>query len=98
MPLSLALDSWASEPDTRDGGKAIELTGTLTATSLSAGSEYAIYRFDSVDDAFAYSDDKKIHTFTATDDTFAFQDPKTFSSSSATYYRCVSTSVGGVTV
>jgi len=98
MPLSLALDKWGSEPDTRDGGNAIELAGTLTATGLTAGSEYAIYRFDGVNDAFAYSDDKKIHTFTAADDTFVFQDPKTFSSSSATYYRCVSTSVGGVTV
>jgi hypothetical protein len=98
MPLSLTVDQWASEPDTRDGRSPIDLTGTLTATGLTAGSEYAIYRFDGVDDAFAYSDDKKIHTFTATDDTFVFQDPKTFSSSSATYYRCVSTSVGGVTV
>lgn len=98
MPLSLTLDHWASEPNTRDGGEAIDLTGTLSAAGLTAGSEYAIYRWDSINDAFAYSDDKKIHTFTATDDTFVFQDPKTFSSSSATYYRCVSTSVGGVTV
>jgi hypothetical protein len=98
MPLSLTLDHWASEPSPRAGKEAIQLTGTLTATALTPGSEYTIYRWDSVDEAFVYSDDKKIHTFTATDDTFVFQDPNTFSSFSATYYRCVSTSVGRMVV
>jgi len=98
LPLSLTLDHFGSEPSPRNGQKAIQMTGTLTATELSTGSEYAIYRWENVDEAFVYTDDKKIHTFTATDDTFVFQDPNTFSSFSATYYRCVQTTGGRVVV
>lgn len=98
MPLSLTVDNFGGEPSPRSGGKAIQMTGTLTATGLTKGTEYAIYRFNSVDEAFVYSDDKKITTFTATDETFVFKDPTTFSSFSATYYRCVKASVESVVV
>jgi len=88
-PLSLSISPFASEPNTREGKKPIEITGTLTATELTTGSKYDIYRWDSAEDAFVYNDANKIETFTATKDTHTFEDPKKFMSSSATYYRCV---------
>lgn len=98
LPLSLSIDPSAQEPDTRTGSKPNQITGTVTATGLTSGSKYAIYRWNSVKDAFTYSDDHKISTFTATSDTHVFKDPSTFSSDSATYYRCVTASGDGVVV
>lgn len=98
LPLSLSIDPWKREPDTRTGASPTDITGTLTAAGLTAGSKYDIYRWDSVNDAFTYSDHYKINTFTASSDTFVFQDPQTFSSDSATYYRCVKASSDRVVV
>jgi len=98
MPLSLSIDPWESEPNTRAGQKPIELTGTLTASGLTSGSQYHIYRWDTVAEAFTYSDKYKMATFTASKDSYVMQDPQTFSSNSTTYYRCVDSSSLGVVV
>jgi len=92
VPASLSISPFASEPYTRGGEKPIDITGTLTATNLTTGSKYDIYRWDSTETAFVYTDANKIETFTATKDTYVFEDPKKFLSSSATYYRCVPSS------
>jgi len=97
-PLSLAVDPWASEPDTRTGAAPIQISGTLTASALKKGAKYAIYRWGTVDEAFTYSDAYKVTQFTAANDTFVFQDPKPFSSDSATYYRCVSIGEANIVV
>jgi len=97
-PVSLSISPWASEPYTRGGYAPIDITGTLTVSSLQSGSVYDIYRWDSAEDAFVYTDANKIETFTATQDTHTFEDPKTFLSSSATYYRCVPASGGDIIV
>jgi len=98
VSMSLSISPFASEPYTRGGEKPIEITGTLTASGLKAGSKYDIYRWDSAEKAFAYDDSNKIHTFTASSDTFTFKDPKKFLSDTATYYRCVPASGVGVVV
>jgi hypothetical protein len=43
-PLSLTVDSWQSEPDTREKQTPIQLTGTLHIQNLTVGVEYDIYR------------------------------------------------------
>jgi len=90
MPAFLHVDPWRSEPDTRRGEKPTALKGTLTVTELTVGGKYAIYRWDTIDEAFAdYTDQYKRTTFTATSSTFVFADDKTFSSDGTTYYRAV---------
>lgn len=98
LPLSLSIDPWEREPDLVQGSSPIAITGTLTATGLTAASTYSIYRWDSVEEAFTYSDSYKATTFTASSDTFIFQDPATFSSAGTTYYRCVEVGSDGVLV
>jgi len=97
-PLSLSINPWLKEPESREGGKPVNITGTLTATGLTQGSTYEIYRWGTTEEAFTYSGRYKIITFTATDDTFVYRDPRTFSSDSATYYRCVKADVDGFIV
>jgi hypothetical protein len=97
VPVRLSISPYASEPYTRGGETPIDITGTLTISSLTAGSKYDIYRWDSAENAFVYTAANKIETFTATQETHTFKDPNTFLSSSATYYRCVPAS-GGDTV
>lgn len=98
LPLSLSIQPWKSEPDTRTGSRPNMIRGTLTAEGLTAGTKYDIYRWNSVKEAFTYSDDHKISTFTAKSHTFVFKDPKAFSSDSATYYRCVKAGSASVVV
>jgi len=98
MPVTLSISPYASEPYTRGGETPIDITGTLTISSLTAGSTYDIYRWDSAEDAFVYTTANKIETFTATEETHTFKDPNTFLSSSATYYRCVPASDGDAVV
>merc|ERR1711865_146784 len=88
LPLSLTVDP-VNEPDTRTGSKPKALSGTLTATDLTAGTKYAIYRWGSVEAAFDYSKPHSIHRFTATSDTEVYTDTESFASGSATYYRCI---------
>merc|ERR1719253_1399100 len=90
MPLSLTVDPWQSEPDTRSRQSPTQLTGTVHVEGLTAGAKYTLYRWDSVDAAFNYNDASAItHEFTASGATYKYQDPKTFSSSGTTYYRCI---------
>ena len=89
VPLSLAVNPWRREPDFRQHEKPIDLTGTVTAEGLRAGTTYAIYRWDSVEEAFEYDPKYKIHAFTAAGESFSFEDPKPFSNAGTTYYRCV---------
>jgi len=95
-PVSLSISPYASEPYVRGGKAPSDITGTLTISDLTSGSSYDIYRWDSAEDAFVYTDANKIETFTATQETHTFEDPNTFLSSSATYYRCVSASADTV--
>jgi hypothetical protein len=95
MPASLSIDPWQREPNVASKlfpAKPTDIKGTLTVEGLTAGTVYDIYRWDSAEDAFIYSEESKISSFTAPSDTFVFEDPKTFSSYSATYYRCVESS------
>merc|ERR1711939_603783 len=94
LPVSLSISPFASEPYTRGGEKAIDITGTLTISSLTPGEQYDIYRWDSAEEAFMYKDAHKIKTFTAKEDSYTFEDPTKFLSSSATYYRCIPASSG----
>jgi hypothetical protein len=89
LPLSLTVDPWEQEPDTRRGSKATQLTGTLHIEGLSAGKKYAVYRWDSVSAAFDYSNPTSVHRFTASGSTEKYTDSKTFISSGTTYYRCI---------
>jgi hypothetical protein len=98
MPLSLAIQPYKSEPDTRTGSKPNNIQGTLTAESLAKGATYDIYRWDTTEEAFTYSDQYKIDTFTAQTDVHVYKDPKPFASNSATYYRVVKASSSNVVV
>lgn len=91
-PASLRVDPWKSEPDTRSGEKPADLKGTLTATELSAGQAYDIYRWDSVKEAFTYSTEYIKTTFTATSDTYVYVDTASFKSDGVAYYRVVPSS------
>lgn len=89
MPITLTVDPWEREPDIVKKETPIQITGTITAEGLTVGSTYDIYRWDTPEDAFTYSDSYKISTFTAKEDSHVFQDPKTFPSYSTVYYRCM---------
>ena len=88
-PASLAIDPWKREPDTRSGAKPEALKGTLTATELTAGAQYDIYRWDSVAAALTYDAQYKKATFAAVGTTYVYADDKSFQSNSTTYYRVV---------
>jgi hypothetical protein len=94
LPASLKVEPHLQEPDTRSGEKPTALQGTLTVKELTEGSSYDIYRWDTVEDAFTYSDNFKKTTFKATSDTFVYSDDQSFQSDSATYYRCVPQAAG----
>ena len=89
MSAYLTIEPWKSEPDTRSGYPAEALQGTLTATRLTVGATYTIYRWDNVESALTYSAEYKKASFTATSDKYVYVDDKSFMSDSATYYRVV---------
>ena len=89
VPAYLHIQPWKSEPDTRSGYPAEALQGTLTATRLTVGATYTIYRWDNVESALTYSAEYKKASFTATSDKYVYVDDKSFMSDSATYYRVV---------
>lgn len=89
MPASLHIDPWLSEPDVRGGETPTALKGTLTVTELTIGTSYDIYRWDTVKDAFTFSENFKKTSFKATNGTFIYTDDKSFQSDGTTYYQCV---------
>jgi len=89
MPASLRIDPWESEPDTRSGEVATKIQGTVTATELIVDSSYDVYRWDTVKEAFTYTDQYKKTSFKATSDTYVYVDDKSFQSDGTTYYRVV---------
>lgn len=88
-PASLAVNPWMREPDTRSGQKPDAMKGTLTARDLTAGASYAIYRWDSVAEAFTYTPGYLKTKFTASADTYVYADETTFQSDGTTYYRVI---------
>jgi len=88
LPLSLDVGS-ASEPNVPLGQKPANFQGSITVTGLKQGTQYDIYRWDSVLTAYDYSKATFATTFNATKETYTFEDPTTILSSSATYYRCL---------
>merc|ERR1712224_540877 len=86
-PASLSIQPWKEEPDTRSGEKPEALQGTLTATELTVGKAYDIYRWDSVKEAFTFTADYKKTSFKATEDTYVYVDDESFQSDGTTYYR-----------
>ena len=89
VPASLKIKPWNREPDTRSGEDPIPIAGTLTAMDLEFAHTYEIYRWDSVDEAFTYTNKYKKVTFTPAEETYVYEDDKPFMSDSATYYRVV---------
>jgi len=89
LPVSLTVDPWQSEPDTRSGKTPTELTGTVTIEGLQVGQKYALYRWDSVASAFDYTSPVSVHKFAASNTTEVYKDGKTFASNGTTYYRCI---------
>ena len=88
-PASLKVKPWMSEPDTRSGEAPVALKGTLTATELTVGTVYDVYRWDTVKEAFTYKDEYKKASFKAMSDTHKYVDDKSFQSDGTTYYRVV---------
>ena len=88
-PASLHIQPYLKEPDIRSGDSPIALQGTVTVTELAVGSSYAMSRWDTVKDAFTYSDNFRITSFKATDAIFAYTDEKSIQSDGTTYYSCV---------
>ena len=78
-----------TEPDTRSGAKPEALQGTLTATGLTDGKTYDVYRWDSVKEAFTYTDEYKKTSFQASGDSHVYEDDTSFQSDGTTYYRVV---------
>lgn len=89
LPLSLTVDQWEQEPDTRSGESPTGLTGTVTIEGLEPGQVYVLYRWDSVESAFDYTHAHSVNRFTASEATEVYTDPETFSSDGTTYYRCI---------
>jgi len=88
LPVSLKVDPWMSEPDTRSGEAPEALKGTLTVAGCTPGVTYEIYRWDTVESAFVEYGD--VHaTFTATDDTFVFVDETSIWSNGTTYFEAI---------
>lgn len=87
----------SSEPNVSIGEIARQMTATVTVSGLTAGSSYALLRYDDYrtmpTNATAAQFLASSHTlrtnFVATGPTFTFVDPVTFRSSGATYYRAV---------
>ena len=89
VPASLKVDPWESEPDTRSGQSPTTLKGTLTATELTSGKAYDIYRWDDVANVGKYTSEFKKKSFKATSTSHTYADPLTIASDGTTYYSCV---------
>ena len=96
LPVSLDVGRM-DEPDVVKTfpSKPADLTGTVTVSGLTAGSSYALYRFDVSNaeiptEASGYEAAASSSTsFTADDSTYTYVDPVTFKSDATASYRCV---------
>jgi hypothetical protein len=84
VPVSLSLDSSFESKSAWARG----FTGTLTMTKLVLGTNYSIYRWNSVEEA--YVDHHAIYqgSFVAKNESYSWVDPVLLKQSGATYYRC----------
>ena len=89
VPAYLHVQPWRREPDTRSGEQPTGLKGTLTATGLTPGATYSIWRWDAVATAFTYDPQYQKATFVAANATHVYADDKSFPSDGATYYRVI---------
>jgi len=89
LPASLRIEPSNSEPDTRNGEHPGPLNGTLHVSGLTVGISYDIYRWDTVEDAFAYDHRFKKTSFRAEDIAFIYEDSQYIQSDGTTYYKCV---------
>jgi len=89
LPASLHIEPSNSEPNTRTGEDPVPLKGTLYLSGLNIGVSYDIYRWNTVEDAFAYNDRFKKKTFRAKDINFIYEDDIYIESDGTTYYRCI---------
>ena len=87
LRISLAMDS-SQEPDVIRGAKPSQMTGTVTVEGLTTGSNYEMWRWDSVESAFDYTNATKTVPFTPTNATFVWTDPMKITSNTAVYFRC----------
>ena len=89
MAASLRVAPFLSEPDTRSGEAPESLRGTVTATGLTPGAAYDVYRWDDVENVGTFDDAHKSATFTASKDAHVYVDDKSIPSDGTTYYKVV---------
>lgn len=87
FPTSLAVDIQA-EPDIRTGQKPLQLNGTVTASGLTKGHNYIMYRITKGRQGSGHAVEYRVF-FTANGTTWTRTDPHTIPSNSATYYVTV---------
>merc|ERR1711862_343396 len=95
LPVTLDVDKQV-EPNVRMYASPGQLHGTVTVSGLTAGKNYALYRYGSTA-AFPTGSDLSGYDhkqqFTAKGEAWTYQDPNTIPSNGATYYLAVR--VGG---
>ena len=79
-------EPYLSEPDR---GTSSAIQGTLTVSELIVGDSYDIFCWDTVEDAFTYTDTFKRTSLKATNGTYVYRDDTSIQSDGTTYYRCV---------
>jgi len=89
VAASLRVAPFLSEPDTRSGEAPESLRGTVTATGLTPGAAYDVYRWDDVENVGTFDDAHKSATFTASKDAHVYVDDKSIPSDGTTYYKVV---------
>jgi hypothetical protein len=96
LPVRASVSS-KSEPNVSQGAKPVQMSATVAVSGLTAGAAYALLRYDDATkvptNASAAGFLSSAYTFrvdfVATGPTWSHTDANTFSSSGATYYRCV---------
>jgi hypothetical protein len=96
FPVSLTVAS-ASEPNVSTGKAPVQMTGTVTVSSVSSGNQYSLLRYDDYTKVpgaassadYAASSYTHRTDFTATGATWTLQDPDTFASDGSATYRCI---------
>ena len=90
IPVSLSVNK-QSEPDVREGQPPSILTGTVTASALTPGAKYTLYRYEGTEtlptDGTSGTTATHKTPFTPTAATWTFKDGFPIRSSTAQYYR-----------